>query len=92
MFDALIDLLRFLFYLLAFLFFMMALPFIICHVAENWDAPEYPYSGFTPDCPTWEEQENTPCEGVASEPHGETRSPMPPTSELATRRVPRGEF
>lgn len=59
MFDDLIDLLRFLFYLLAFLFFMMALPFIICHVAENWDAPEYPYSGFTPDCPTWEEPENT---------------------------------
>ena len=59
MFDALIDLLRFLFYLLAFLFFMMALPFIICQVSETWDAPEYPYSGFTPDCPTWEEPENT---------------------------------
>lgn len=59
MFDDLIDLLRVLFYLLAFAFFMMALPFVICHVAENWDAPEYPYSGFTPDCPTWEEPENT---------------------------------
>ena len=60
MFDALIDLLRFLFYLLAFLFFMMALPFIICHVAENWDAPEYPYSGFTPDCPPGKSRK-TPC-------------------------------
>ncbi len=59
MFDALIDLLRFLFYLLAFMFFMMALPFIICHVAEHWDGPPYPHSGFTPDCPTWEEPENT---------------------------------
>lgn len=77
MFDDLLDLLRVLFYLLAFQFFMMALPFIICHVAENWDAPEYPYSGFTPDCPSWEAPENT----------------LPPTEEhLATRRAPRGEF
>ena len=76
MLDDLLDLLRVLFYLLAFAFFLMALPFIICHVAEHWDDPPYPYSGFTPDCPTWEEPENT----------------LPPTSELATRRAPRGEF
>lgn len=54
MFDALIDLLRFLFYLLAFLFFMMALPFVICHVAEHWDDPIYPHSGFSPEFPSWE--------------------------------------
>lgn len=63
MLDDLLDLLRVLFYLLAFAFFMMALPFVICHVAEHWDDPPYPYSGFTPDCPTWEptweEPENT---------------------------------
>lgn len=59
MLDDLLDLLLVLFYLLAFAFFMMALPFIICHVAERWDDPPYPYSGFTPDCPTWEEPENT---------------------------------
>ena len=77
MLDDLLDLLRVLFYLLAFAFFMMALPFIICHVAEHWDDPPYPYSGFTPDCPTWEAPENT----------------LPPTEEnLATRRAPRGEF
>lgn len=22
---------------------------------ENWNAEEYPYSGFQPDCPTWDE-------------------------------------
>ena len=54
MFDDLIDLLRVLFYLLAIMFFLMCMPFVICHIADRWDAPEYPYSGFTPDCPTWE--------------------------------------
>lgn len=57
--DDFLDLLRALFYLLAGIFFLMALPFICCHVADTWNAPEYPYSGFTPDCPTWEEPENT---------------------------------
>lgn len=77
MLDDLLDLLRVLFYLLAFAFFMMALPFVICHVAEHWDDPPYPYSGFTPDCPTWEELEIT----------------LPPTEENPdTRRAPRGEF
>lgn len=52
MFDDLIDLLRVLFYLL--LFFCISLPFVVAHVVEHWDAPEYPYSGFSPDCPTWE--------------------------------------
>lgn len=54
MFDNLIDLLRILLYLLAIMFFLMGIPFVICHIADNWDAPEYPHSGFSPDCPTWE--------------------------------------
>lgn len=68
MFDDFLDLLRVLFYLLAFIFFLMALPFVFCHVADSWDAPVYPHSGFTPDCPTWEAPENT----------------LPPTDDHAT--------
>lgn len=60
MFDDLIDLLRVLFYLLAIIFFMTCMPFVICHIADRWDAPEYPHSGFTPDCPTWEEPSEKP--------------------------------
>ena len=52
------DLLRILFYLLAIIFGMMCIPFVICHVADNWDAPEYPHSGFTPDCPEWLEPQD----------------------------------
>lgn len=33
---------------------VVAAPFIYDHVVENQDRPEYPYSGFTPDCPTWD--------------------------------------
>ena len=76
MFDDLLDLLRLLLYLLALMLFLICLPFFICHVANTWDAPAYPHSGFSPECPTWEEPENT----------------LPPTSELATRRAPRGKF
>lgn len=54
MFDDFLDLLHVLFYLLACAFFMMALPFIICHVADNWNAREYPHSGFRPDSPAAE--------------------------------------
>lgn len=32
-------------------FCLFALPFVAAHVQETWDAPEYPYTGFTPDCP-----------------------------------------
>ena len=46
-------------YILLFLFFLMCMPFVICHIADNWDAPEYPHSGFSPECPTWEAPENT---------------------------------
>lgn len=54
MFDALIDLIRFLLWLLFLMFCLMALPFVIAHVADTWNAPEYPHSGFSPECPTWE--------------------------------------
>lgn len=71
MLDSFLTLLRVLFYLLAFLFFLMVLPFIICHVAEHWDDPPYPHSGFTPDCPTWEV------------PLDEVENTLPPTYSLA---------
>lgn len=53
--DDFLDLLRVLFYLLAFTFCLMSAPFVVAHIADNWDAPEYPHSGFTPDCAEWEE-------------------------------------
>jgi len=30
-------------------FLLLASPFIVAHVADNWNAPEYPHSGFRPD-------------------------------------------
>lgn len=39
--------------ILFILFLLAAIPFVVEHVAENFDAPEYPYTGFTPDLPTW---------------------------------------
>lgn len=32
----------------------LGLLFFAAHVYDTWDAPEYPYSGFCPDFPTWE--------------------------------------
>lgn len=34
-------------------FMVLASPFVVAHVAETWDAEEYPYTGFCPDCPEW---------------------------------------
>lgn len=34
-------------------------PFMIATIIDRWDAPQYPHSGFSPECPTWEEPENT---------------------------------
>lgn len=53
-------LLKALFYSTAALFILLCLPFVVIHVAEHWDDPIYPYSGFTPDCPTWEEPSEKP--------------------------------
>lgn len=69
--DALIDLIRVLFYILLFIFFCISIPFVVAHVAEHWDDPIYPYSGFTPDCPTWEA------------PIDEVENSLPPTYSLA---------
>ena len=46
-------------YILLFIFFLISIPFVVDHVAEHWDDPIYPYSGFSPDCPEWQEAENT---------------------------------
>lgn len=34
-------------------------PFVVAHVIDNWNAPEYQYSGATPDFPEHVEPENT---------------------------------
>lgn len=39
------------------LFMIGASPFVYDHIQENWDAPEYPHSGFSPECPTWDVEE-----------------------------------
>lgn len=33
-------------------FLLLSAPFIVAHVADTWNAPEYPHSGFHPDSPT----------------------------------------
>ena len=30
-------------------FLLLSAPFIVAHVADTWNAPEYPHSGFRPD-------------------------------------------
>lgn len=35
-------------------FLLLASPFIVAHVADNWNAREYPHSGFRPDSPAAE--------------------------------------
>lgn len=52
--DALIDLIRVLLWLLFLMFCLMALPFVVAHMADTWNAPEYPHSGFCPDSPAAE--------------------------------------
>lgn len=45
-------------------FCLFALPFVVEHVQENWDAEEYPHSGFCPDSPAWSGNSLPPsCEG-----------------------------
>lgn len=45
--------------LLAAPFAAVGLIFVVVHVVDSWDAPEYPHSGFCPDSPTWEQPNNT---------------------------------
>lgn len=35
------------------IFGVIATPFVVAHIVEHWDAPQYPHSGFSPECPTW---------------------------------------
>lgn len=32
-------------------FLLLSAPFIVAHVADTWNAPEHPHSGFCPDSP-----------------------------------------
>lgn len=59
MLDLLSDLTKALAYIAIALFTLICLPFVLLHVADNWNAPEYPHSGFSPECPEWIEDENT---------------------------------
>ena len=68
MLDFLSDILRAFCVTAAVLIFLLSLPFVIAHVIDNWDAPAYPHSGFSPECPKWDAPENT----------------LPPTHEFAT--------
>lgn len=72
MLDSFLTLLRILFYLILFIFLLICLPFVVIHVAEHWDDPIYPYSGFSPECPTWEA------------PIDEVENSLPPTYSLAS--------
>ena len=49
-------------YTVAGLFLLLCLPFVTEHVGRNWDAPEYPHTGFCPESPTWEEPADAPAE------------------------------
>lgn len=41
-------------FLLVSPFLALAAAFVVEDIIDRWDAPEYPYSGFCPDFPTWE--------------------------------------
>lgn len=53
--DVIAVVLKGIFITLAVLIGLGLLILVGAQVAENWDAEEYPYSGFQPDCPTWDE-------------------------------------
>ena len=59
MLDFLAALFRALFFTAAALVLLLGLPFVVLHVQDHWNAPEYPHSGFSPECPTWPEPDNT---------------------------------
>ena len=40
-------------------FLLICSPFVVVHVMDHWYDPGYPHSGFSPECPTWTEPENT---------------------------------
>lgn len=48
-------------------FALLAAPFVVAHVVDHWDAPEYPYTGFCPDCPEWSDNTLPPVQDSAVE-------------------------
>ena len=90
MLDFLCDFLRALFYITAGLIFLLCLPFMVEHVQEHWDDPIYPYSGFSPECPTWEAPES---EYPAPREWEQYQNTLPPTEhDLAAGCSPRPRF
>lgn len=57
--DFLTDLCKFIFLTCAAIFMLFSLPFVLLHVAEHWNEPEYPHSGFSPECPEYIEPEES---------------------------------
>lgn len=53
MFDLISDLVKFVAIVIAIIFGVIATPIVVSHIVEHWDAPQYPHSGFSPECPTW---------------------------------------
>lgn len=53
------DFLKAFFLFLLVMLMLLASPFFVAHVIDTWDAPIYPHSGFSPECPTWEEPANS---------------------------------
>ncbi|MGN0868555.1 MAG: hypothetical protein ACI4O9_03400 [Akkermansia sp.] len=51
MFMVLHDFLRLSLAFFAGVFALGSAPFVVAHVMDSWDAPEYPFSGFCPDAP-----------------------------------------
>ena len=54
------DFFTFLFYFFVVIFVLLASPFVVCHIIDHWDDTIYPHSGFSPECPTWEEPAQEP--------------------------------
>ena len=49
MFDALLEFLAQVARALIWILIAVGSAYAIVHILDNWDAPEHPYSGFTPD-------------------------------------------
>lgn len=81
--DILTDLFKSFIHLMCFLCVLISLPFVVAHVVDGWNAPEYPHSGYTPDCPTWEAPAAAPAELWRGEPADEVENTLPPTYSLA---------
>lgn len=45
--------------ILGILILLVCAPFVFVHVRDHWYDPEPIHSGFTPECPTWTEPEDS---------------------------------